>query len=222
MSKDLNYIRTSILKAKFTDEQVREAREAFQMYDTDADDTITTTELIPALRALGYNSNQVILEKIKEMDLESDDGVGKLSFDGFLDFIVMHIRYSFTCADMMEDFKLIDVNNDGKITKFELKGYLESLKIPFSDEELDEIVNAADLNNDGSIDYKEFVIMMSPDQSRCNIFSRWLIAQFTMSAKITQFFLPCEKNLRNKLHKRRNFENGMRIKFLSIKRFFLF
>lgn len=161
MSKDVDFIPTAILKAKLTDEQVREAQEAFEMYDRDADNTITTTELIPALRALGYNTNQVISEKIKEMDLESDDGVGKLSFDDFLNFIVMHIRYSFTSTDMMEDFKLIDVNNDGKITKSELKGYLERLKIPFSDEELDEIVNTADLDNDGSIDYKEFVIMMS-------------------------------------------------------------
>lgn len=161
MSKDVEFIPTAILKAKLTDEQVRDAQEAFEMYNKNANDTITTSELIPALRALGYNSNQVILEKIKEMNLESDDGVGKLSFDDFLNFIVMHIRYSFKSEDMMNDFKLIDVNNDGKITKLELKGYLESLKIPFSSEELDEIVNAADLNNDGSIDYKEFVIMMS-------------------------------------------------------------
>lgn len=162
MSKSLEFVPTSILKAQLTEERVKEAREAFKMYDKDADDTITTTELIPALRALGYNSNQVISEKIKEMDLESDDGVGKLNFDNFLDFIVMHIRYSFTSEDMMEDFKLIDVNGNGKVTKSELKGYLESLKIPFSDDELIEIVDAADLNNDGNIDYKEFVFMMSP------------------------------------------------------------
>lgn len=163
MSEDFKFIPTSILKAKFSASQLKEAREAFEMYDKDTDEKITTSELIPALRALGYNSNQVILEKIKEMDLESDDGVGKLSFDDFLDFIVMHIRYSFKSEDMIKDFKLIDVNNDGKITKSELKTYLETLKIPFSDDELNEIVNAADLNNDGSIDYKEFVIMMSPN-----------------------------------------------------------
>lgn len=163
MSKNASFVSTEILKAKLTPEQVKEAREAFEMYDKDADSAITTTELIPALRALGYNSNQVILEKINEKDLESDDGSAKLSFEDFLDFIVMHIRYAFTSEDMMADFQLIDVDNDGKITKSELKGYLETLKIPFCDEEVDEIVNAADLNNDGSIDYKEFVIMMSPN-----------------------------------------------------------
>jgi Ca2+-binding EF-hand superfamily protein len=160
-----NNISSAIQKAKLTPTQLDEAREAFEMYDKDHDDMITTVELILALRALGYNANQVILERIREMELESDDGVGKLSFDEFLDFIVLYIRYSFSTDDMLEDFKRIDVDNDGKITKIELQNYLESLKIPFSNDEINEIVNAADLDKDGSIDYKEFVIMMSPSRT---------------------------------------------------------
>jgi Ca2+-binding EF-hand superfamily protein len=168
MSIDINFLPSAILKAKLTSSpsQLEEAREAFEMYDKDRDDMITTAELIHALRALGYNANQVILERIREMELESDDGVGKLSFDEFLDFIVMYIRYTFSTDDMLEDFKRIDVDNDGKITKIELRSYLESLKIPLSNDEIDEIVNAADLDKDGSIDYKEFVIMMSPPSNR--------------------------------------------------------
>lgn len=164
MSKNAEYVPTSILKAKLTQEQVKDAQEAFEMYDKDSDGTITTSELVQALRAVGCNSNQVILEKIKEVDDQSDDGVGKLSFDQFLDFIVTHNRFTFKSEDMMEDFKHIDVDNDGKITKSELKGYLESLTVPFSDDELDEIVNAADLDIDGSIDYMEFVTMMSSNR----------------------------------------------------------
>lgn len=164
MSKEINLIPTAIVKAKFTSEQLKEAQESFEMYDTDRDGAITTSELIPALRALGYNSNQVIVERIREMDLESNDGVGKLSFDDFLDFVVTYLRYTFTMDDMLEDFKHIDVDNDGTITSSELKTYLENLKIPLSDDEIQEIVNSADLNGDGSIDYKEFVTMMEPSQ----------------------------------------------------------
>lgn len=159
MSKS-NLVPISIAKAKLTEENLKNAREAFELYDKNDSGTITTSELLPALRSLGYNSNQVILEKIREMDLESDDGVGKLSFEEFVDFVAMYFRYTYTMNDMLEDFKRIDVDNDGRITKLELKNYLEILKIPFSDEEIEEIVNSADLNNDGSIEYKEFVFMM--------------------------------------------------------------
>lgn len=162
--KSVSFIPTAILKAKFTSEKLKEAQEAFEMYDKDGDNMITTAEIIPAMRALGYNSNQVIVERIREMDLESPNGVGKLSFDDFLDIVVTHLRYTFTMNDMIEDFKDIDVDNDGKITKSELKTYFESLKIQFSDDEIEDIVNSADLNNDGIIDYKEFLIMMSPKQ----------------------------------------------------------
>lgn len=169
MSKEINsnatsFIPTAIVKAKFTSEKLKEAQEAFEMYDKDRDDAITTIELVLALRALGFNSNQVIVERIREIDLESKDGVGKLSFDEFLDFVAMYVRYTFTTEDMLEDFKLIDVDNDGKITKTELKSYFETLKIPLSNEEIDEIVDSADLDNDGSIDYMEFVNMMAPSQ----------------------------------------------------------
>lgn len=165
MSKEINLVPTAILKAKFTSENMKEAQEAFEMYDKDGDNMITTIELVLALRALGFNSNQVIEERIIEMNKESN-GVGKLSFDDFLDFIVMYLRYAFTSEDMLEDFKLIDVDNDCKITKRELKSYLQTLNIPLSDEEIGEIVNSADLDKDGSIDYKEFVMMMAPPSSQ--------------------------------------------------------
>lgn len=160
LRKGLNI--NELLSRKITLEQLKECREAFDMYDNDKDEIITTAELVLALRALGYNSNKVVVEKIKEMDIDSDDGVGKLKFQDFLNFVVTSIRYAYTKDDMLTDFRHIDANNDGKITKLELQNYLESLKIPFSAEEIEEIVNAADLNRDGSIDYNEFVIMMSP------------------------------------------------------------
>lgn len=165
--KSISFIPNEIVKAKFSSQKLKEAQEAFKMYDKDGDNMITTVELTPALRALGYNSNQVIVERITEMNRESSDGVGKVSFEDFLDVVVMYLRYTFTMNDMLEDFKLIDVDNDGKITKTELKSYLESLQVHLSHEEIEEIVNAADLDNDGSIDYMEFVIMMSPkDESQ--------------------------------------------------------
>ena len=158
--KDLNINET--LKAKITPQQLMECREAFDMYDSDEDGIITTTQLVSALRALGYNTSQIIIKKIKKKNLESEDGVGKLKFEDFVKFVIMYIRYAFTKDDMIADLRLIDVNNDGSITKLELENYLKDLTIPLSNDEIEEAVNAADLNNDGKIDYNEFAAMMCP------------------------------------------------------------
>lgn len=151
-----------MIRRKLTLQQLSEAREAFDLYDDDKDGIITTKQVKPAMRALGYNPNSVVLEKIKAIDIESEDGEGRLKYEDFLNLVCQQIRYSFTSEDMFKDFQDIDVNNDGKITKLELRDYLKTLQMPFSDEEIDEIVFEADLNNDGLIDYKEFVIMMCP------------------------------------------------------------
>lgn len=153
-----------MIKRKLTLEQLNECREAFGMYDDDNDGIISTKELKPALRALGYNPNSVVLDKIKAIDDESEDGEGRLEYEDFLNLVCQQIRYSFTSKDMLEDFEAIDVNKDGKISQLELRNYLDSLRMPFSVEEIDEIVYTADLDNDGTIDYKEFVIMMCPDK----------------------------------------------------------
>jgi calmodulin len=135
------------------------------MYDIDDDSIISTKDVLPALRALGYNPNTVIFDKIREIDMESEDDEGRLKYDDFLELVCQQIRYSFSKEDMLEDFKIIDINNDGEITRTELRNYLESLQLSLSDDEIDEIVSKADLNNDGSVDYNEFIFLMTrPDE----------------------------------------------------------
>ncbi|KAG5680811.1 hypothetical protein PVAND_010296 [Polypedilum vanderplanki] len=162
LRKGLNI--NEILNVEITTEKLEECREAFDMYDKDEDEIITTTELVPALRALGFNTNRIVIRKILEHDLYSDDGVGKLNFEDFIRFVILCKRCLFTKNDMMKDLRLIDKDNDGRITKLELKTYLKSLKIPFSMDELDDAVNAAsDSNNDdGVIDYEKFAELMCP------------------------------------------------------------
>lgn len=152
-----------MIKEKLTPQQLSECREAFDMHDSDNDGVISTKEAQSALRAFGHRPNKVALDKIKQIDLKAEDGEGKLKYDDFLDLVCQQIHSSFKKEDMLEDLKAIDVNDAGKITKADLRKYLESLEIPFSDEEIEEIVNEADLNNDNAIDYKKFVITMCSD-----------------------------------------------------------
>jgi calmodulin len=164
LRKGLNI--NEILSVKLAPEQVEECEEAFDMYDSDKDGIITTTELVPAMRALGYNTNRVLLRKIMELDIDADDGVGKLRLQDFQRFVLTCQRILYTRRDAMKALRAIDTDNDGRIAKSELASFLKGLKIPLSAEEIEDSVNAADFNGDGRIDYEAFVVMtMCPRDS---------------------------------------------------------
>lgn len=64
---------------------------------------------------------------------------------------------------MLEHFEVIDVNDEQSQTA-QLYWELLHALIGFSNEEIDKSVYETDLNSDGTIDYKEFVIKMCPEK----------------------------------------------------------
>ena len=59
-------------KPKFSDEQVEEIREAFNLFDSDGSGSIDYKELRNAMRALGFDTNKEEMKKIiDEIDLYS-------------------------------------------------------------------------------------------------------------------------------------------------------
>ena len=57
-------------------------------------------------------------------------------------------------------FRVFDRNGDGNISKSEFKHCMMHFGEQFTDEEVDEMIAAADSNNDGQIDYEEFSKMI--------------------------------------------------------------
>jgi len=57
-------------------------------------------------------------------------------------------------------FDLFDTNKDGKISKDELSQVLQNLGNQASDEELENMINNADLNQNGFVEFEEFVKLM--------------------------------------------------------------
>jgi len=62
--------------------------------------------------------------------------------------------------DLKEAFELFDKNHDGKIDGDELTAVLSSLGLEYSQVEVNEMIKNADTNENGVVEYDEFMVMM--------------------------------------------------------------
>lgn len=63
--------------------------------------------------------------------------------------------------DMQRAFKVFDKNDDGRISKEELKDVLKEAKVDASDEQLEQFMAKVDADGNGSLDFSEFCTMMN-------------------------------------------------------------
>ena len=141
-----------------TDEKIMEFKAAFELFDKDRNGKITSKELGTVMRGLGQNPTE---EELKQMIREVDlDGNGTIDFKEFLCLMVKKMKDTDTDEELLEAFKVFDRDGNGFITSHELRNIMNSLGENLSPEEIEEMIKEADLDNDGQIDYEEFVKMM--------------------------------------------------------------
>ncbi|KAL9107868.1 MAG: hypothetical protein Q9227_007286 [Pyrenula ochraceoflavens] len=69
-------------------------------------------------------------------------------------------RKTDTEDELRQAFAVFDKDGSGTISADELRHVLKSLGEKLTDEEIDEMMRTADKDNNGSIDYAEFVKLM--------------------------------------------------------------
>lgn len=129
-------------------------RDAFNIYDKNKDGIIQRGELADVLEVfLGHKPTPHQLDNIfKKVDSNLD---GVIDFPEFEGMMLMRKRNTKRYIGLFNQY---DQNGDGFISKEELLKTLNSAEASnYTDEEVDEIIKAADLDKDGMIDYKEFV-----------------------------------------------------------------
>ncbi|KAH0462284.1 hypothetical protein IEQ34_009859 [Dendrobium chrysotoxum] len=65
--------------------------------------------------------------------------------------------------ELREIFRSFDRNNDGSLTQLELGSLLLALRFKPSSEQLEELILKADTNNNGLVEFSEFVELVAPD-----------------------------------------------------------
>ncbi|KAK6947392.1 EF-hand domain [Dillenia turbinata] len=72
-------------------------------------------------------------------------------------------------AELREIFRSFDRNNDGSLTQLELGSLLRSLGLKPSPDQLEALIQKADTNSNGLVEFSEFVALVAPEliANRC-------------------------------------------------------
>ncbi|XP_074864043.1 centrin-2-like isoform X1 [Carettochelys insculpta] len=142
-------------KLVLTEEQKQQLREAFDLLDPDGTGTIDVKDLKVPIRALGYEAKKDEMKKIiSEVDKE---GSGKINFDSFLYAMTQKMSEPESKEDILKAFKLFDDNGTGKISFQNLKRVAGEIGENLTDEELQEMIDEADVDGDGEVNEQEFL-----------------------------------------------------------------
>ncbi|KAI8119915.1 Centrin-1 [Lucilia cuprina] len=145
-------------KFELSDAQKADIKEAFDLFDVDCTGFIEVKELKVAIRALGFEPKK---EEIKRMIAEIDkDGTGRISYNDFLHLMTMKMAEKDTKEEILKAFRLFDDDDTGKISFKNLKRVARELGETLTDEELREMIDEADLDNDGEVNQDEFLRIM--------------------------------------------------------------
>jgi len=145
-------------------EQVEMLKKAFDMFDKDKKGSIETTVVATILRTLGQS---FVESELKELILEIDvDGSGELDFDEFLTLTSRFLVEEDSEAmqeELREAFRMYDKEGNGYINVRDLREILRALDDKLTEDELDEMITEIDTDGSGTVDFEEFMEMMTGD-----------------------------------------------------------
>ena len=143
---------------KKLDEKMTILKEAFALYDKNADGQITTDELEKFFGNMGDKLNKIeIQDMINEVDLE---GNGTINFESFKALMERKLRDEDIEEEVIETFKKFDQDKNGLIGPEEIFNLLQSFGQDITINEAEEMLNNVDLDGDGYVNYQEFVKML--------------------------------------------------------------
>lgn len=140
--------------AQLTEDQIRELRQAFDVFDYDHAGVISSKKMGEVMRSLGQNPTEAeIYDLVDEIDI---DGNGEIDFLEFLQMMATKYPATNSDEDLIEAFKIFDSNDNGVITSNELRRIMQNLGERLTDEEIEDIMREVDTDRDGVISFEEF------------------------------------------------------------------
>uniref|UniRef100_A0A0E0K7C5 non-specific serine/threonine protein kinase n=1 Tax=Oryza punctata TaxID=4537 RepID=A0A0E0K7C5_ORYPU len=144
-----------VIARSLSEEELAGLKEMFKAMDTDASGAITFDELKEGLRRYGSNLREAEIRDL--MDAADVDKSGTIDYDEFIAATV-HLNKLEREEHLLAAFAYFDRDGSGYITVDELEHACRDHNM--ADVGIDDIIREVDQDNDGRIDYGEFVAMM--------------------------------------------------------------
>ncbi|KAF7283130.1 troponin C-like isoform X2 [Rhynchophorus ferrugineus] len=145
-------------------EKMAVLRKAFQMFDTTKSGFIETTKIATILNTMGQLFDEGELNNlIRKNDPQH---TGKVNFDDFAEIASHFLEEDddgSTQHELKEAFRLYDREGNGYITTGTLKEILAALDDNLTSRDLDGIIAEIDTDGSGTVDFDEFMEMMTGD-----------------------------------------------------------
>ncbi|KAM3127861.1 hypothetical protein pb186bvf_020051 [Paramecium bursaria] len=143
-------------------EEVREIKQAFDIFDQDGSGSIDPKELKEAFEALGYKGqSKFIYQVMAELD---EDNSGGIDFDEFLKLATAKANDKPSEDQVRKIFNFYDTTKEGRIQWEELKRVAQDLGEDMTDEEIFAMFQKADLDEDGFVTFTDFYNLMTGRQ----------------------------------------------------------
>ncbi|CAI0548764.1 unnamed protein product [Linum tenue] len=153
-----------VIAGCLSEEEIMGLKEMFKGMDTDNSGTITLEELKQGLAKQGTKLSEAEVKQL--MEAADADGNGTIDYDEFIT-ATMHLNRMDREEHLYTAFQHFDKDNSGYITTEELQQALIEFGIN-DDKELKDILSEVDSDNDGRINYDEFVAMMRKGNPEAN------------------------------------------------------
>ena len=144
----------------FSEQQICELHEAFNIFDVESDGSIDKKNLILLMNALNLNISQdEINQLLEELGINNE---GQIYFNQFLKIMAKILKNVKEDEDisLKKLFYLLDRNRNGLISIHEIRYIITHQSDNISEEDIGTIMKEADTDGDGLISLEEFMTIM--------------------------------------------------------------
>merc|ERR1712172_387433 len=122
------------------------------------DGSVSGSQVSGVMRQLGQNPSEAeIQDMVNQVD---KDGTGSIDFPEFLMMMAIKVDSENAEDEIREAFQVFDGDGNGYINRQELALVMSNLGLTLKPEEIQAMIDEADLDGGGQINYEEFYAMM--------------------------------------------------------------